>query len=64
MTSTHLFLTYSQPGPSLLNLFVPYAQSDLPPLRPLCGEALGRDSNLGRADRAGTLTTRHRTSQN
>ena len=39
MTSTHLFLTYSQPGPSLLNLFVPYAQSDLPPLRPLCGEA-------------------------
>ena len=41
------------------NLFVQYSQSDLPPLRPLCGEAPGRDSNPGRADLvAGTLTIR------
>ena len=54
-----IFLTYSQPGPSFINLFVQYSQSDLPPLRPLCGEAPGRDSNPGRADLvAGTLTTR------
>ena len=55
------YLTYSQPGPSFFffNLFVQYSQSDLPPLRPLCGEAPGRDSNPGRADlMAGTLTTR------
>ena len=51
------FLTYSQPGPSFIILFVQYSQSDLPPLRPLCGEAPGRDSNPGRADLvAGTLT--------
>ena len=31
------FFTYSQPGPSLINLFVQYS-----PLRPLCGEAPGR----------------------
>ena len=36
-----------------------FSQSDLPPLRPLCGEAPGRDSNPGRADLvAGTLTIR------
>ena len=54
------FITYSQPGPSFINLFVQYSQSDLRPLRPLCGEALGvRDSNPGRADLVtGTLTTR------
>ena len=28
------FFTYSQPGPSFINLFVQYPQSDLPPLRP------------------------------
>ena len=40
-------------------LFVQYSQSDLPPLRPLCGEAPGRDSKPGRADLvAGTLYTR------
>ena len=34
------FFTYSQPGPNFfINLFVQYSQSDLPPLRPLCGEA-------------------------
>ena len=34
-----------------INLFEQYSQSDLPPLRPLCGEAPpGQDSNLGRAD--------------
>ena len=52
--------TYSQLGPSFLNLFVQYSQIDLPPLRPLCGEAPpGRDSNPGRAElvAAGTLTT-------
>ena len=27
------------PGSSFINLFVEYSQSDLPPLRPLCGEA-------------------------
>ena len=32
--------TYSQPGPSFIyKLFVQYSQSDLTPLRPLCGEA-------------------------
>ena len=47
-------------GPSVIDLFVQYSQSDLPPLRPLlCGEAPGRESNPGRADLvAGTLTTR------
>ena len=41
------------------NLFVQYSQSDLPPLRPICGEAPGRDLNQGRADLvAGTPTTR------
>ena len=40
------------------HLFVQYSQSDLSPLRPLCGEAPGLDSNPGRADLvAGTLTT-------
>ena len=53
------FFSYSQPGPSFINLFVQYSQSDLPPLRPLCGEAPARDTNLGRVDLvAGTLTTR------
>ena len=33
--------TYSQPGPSFIILFLQYSQSDLPPLRPLCGEAPG-----------------------
>ena len=32
-------ISYSQPGPSFINLFVQYSQSDLLPLRPLCGEA-------------------------
>ena len=51
-----IFFTFSQPGPSFINLFLDYSQSDLPPLRQLC-EA--RDSNLGRADLvAGTLNTR------
>ena len=54
-----VFFIYSQPEPSFINLFVQYSQSDLPPLRPLCGEAPGRDSNPGRADLvAGTLTTK------
>ena len=39
------FPTYSQPGPSFISLFVQYSQSDLPLLRPLCGEAPGRDSS-------------------
>ena len=53
------FPTYRQPGPSFISLFVQYSQSDLPPLRALCGEAPGRDSNPWRADLvAGTLTTR------
>ena len=43
----------------VFNLFVQYSQSELPPLRPLCGEAPGRDLNPGRTDLvAGTLTTR------
>ena len=47
-----------QVGPSFINVFVQYSQSDLPPLRPL-GVARGRDSNLGRAELvAETLTTR------
>ena len=53
--------TDNQPGPSFTNLFllVQYSQSDLPPLRPLGGEAPGRDSNPGWADlQAGTLATR------
>ena len=55
------FFTYSQPGPSF-NLFVQNSLSYLPPLRPLCGEAPGRDSNLGRADLvAGSLTSNHKT---
>ena len=29
------YVTYSQPRPSFINLFVQYSQSDLPPLRPL-----------------------------
>ena len=33
-----------------INLFVQHSQCHLPPLRPLCGEAPGRDLNLGRAD--------------
>ena len=53
----YYFFTYSQPGHSFINFFVQYSQSDLPPLRPLCSEAPGRDSNLGRADLvAGTPT--------
>ena len=37
-------------GHGFNTLFVQYyVQCDLPPLRPHCGEALGRDSNLGRA---------------
>ena len=64
---TVVVFTYSQPGPSFINLFALYSHSDLPPLRLLCGEAPpGRDSNPGRADLvAGTLTTiDHRTSPN
>ena len=54
-----IFFTYSQHGPSFINLFVQFSPSDLPPLRPFCGEVPGRDSNPGRADLvAGTLTTR------
>ena len=54
------FLTYNQPGPSFINLFVQDSQRELPPLRALWGEAPGRDSNPGRADLvAGTLD--HRT---
>ena len=53
-----VYIIYSQPGPIFINLFVQYSQSDLLPLRPLCGEAPGRDSNPGRADLVvGTLTT-------
>ena len=55
------FSTYSQLGPSFITLFEQYSQSNLPPLKtkPLCGEALGRDSNPGQADlESGTLTTR------
>ena len=41
------------------NVFVQYSQSGSLPLRPLCGDAPGRDSNLGWVDLvAGTLTTR------
>ena len=40
-------ITYSQHGPSFINLFVQYSQSDLPPLRPLCGEAPSTDLNPG-----------------
>ena len=55
--SNRFFFTYSQHGPSFINLFVQFSQSDLPPLRPFCGEVPGRDSNPGRADLvAGTLT--------
>ena len=43
--SFNFFLTYCQPGPSV-NLFVLYSQSDLPPLRQLCGEAPGRDGRI------------------
>ena len=40
-------------------LIIQYSQSNLPPRRPLCGEAPGQDSNPVRADLvAGTLTTR------
>ena len=54
------FLTYNQPGPSFINLFVQDSQRELPPLRALWGEAPGRESNPGRADLvAGTLD--HRT---
>ena len=56
--SDFFFFLFDLPGFSF-NLFVQHSQSDLPPLRPLCGEVPGRDSNLGRADLvAGTLTTR------
>ena len=57
-SSMSLFF-YLQPaysGPSFINLFLQYSQSALPPLRPICGEAPGRDSNRGQV--AGTLTTR------
>ena len=38
---------------------VQYYTADLPPLRPHCGEATGRDSNPGRGSlEEGTLTTR------
>ena len=55
-----IFFTYSQPGPIFFKyLFVQYSQIYLPPLRPLSGEAPGRDLNPGRASPvAGTLTTR------
>ena len=59
LSAVLFLLTFSQSGPSFINLFVQYSQSDLPPLRPLYGEAPGRDSNPGRADLvAETLTTR------
>ena len=53
-----LFLLTANMG-LIYSLFKQYSQSGLPPLRPLCGEAPGRDSNPGRADlMAGSLTTR------
>ena len=43
----------------LIHLYSIHMQSDLPPLRPISGEAPGRDSNPGRADlEAGTPTSR------
>ena len=33
------YSTSSKPGPNFIILFVQYSLSDLPPLRPLCGEA-------------------------
>ena len=42
----HFFSTYSHPGPSFIYLFVQYSQSDLPPLRPLCGEDPGRSGQI------------------
>ena len=48
---TRIFsLTYNQPGPGVLLLylyFIQYSQSDLPPLRLPCGETPGLDSNPG-----------------
>ena len=45
-------------GPSFIIFFRQFSQSDLPPLKPLWGEAPGRDPNPGRSDLvAGTLTT-------
>ena len=53
-----IFFTYSQPGPSFINLLIQYAQSDLPPHRPLCGEAPGRDSKPGTGGSSGMDTNR------
>ena len=59
----YFFLLTANLGLVLLILFVQFSQSDLPPLRPLCSEAPGLDSNPGRADLvAGTLSTRPCTS--
>ena len=44
------YLQYSPPWPSFLNYIIyTVLLCDLPPLKPHCGEAPGRDSNPGRA---------------
>ena len=61
-TRNNVDTVYAQGGAKknknkLINLFVQYSQSYLPPLRPLCGEATDRDLKLGRVELvAGSLT--------